>query len=204
MCKFDEEMKPYYERYHKAFENNDIKEIAYLSQFSDEKDIREWWERQVCENMHTYDRMKSYGYTEIILNDNGWLEWKFKDYMDQEFVPLGEVINRGCCNMKENMAIAVKQVPNGKWVAEVSNDFTSIGHSYIYLGVGLDMFDTRTEAWNNALKEFIERWRGRNPNVKKDDKAVAKAKSLIIVQGDFFEHTSLPKGEVVQLELFTF
>ena len=204
MSKFDEEMIPYYERYDKAFESNDIKEIAYLSQFAQEQDIRKWWRRQVCENMHQWDRMKSYGYTEIILNDVGWLEWKFKDYLTQEFVPLGEVINRGCCNCKDNMAIAVKQVPNGKWVAEVSNDFTSIGHPYLYLGCGLKQYESRTEAWNAALKEFIERWKRSNKDVKKEDEAVRKAKSLIIVDSSFFKNTSMPKGEAVQLELFTF
>lgn len=65
-------------------------------------------------------------------------------------------------------------------------------------------YDTRTEAWNAALKEFIEEWKSHNKDVKKDDEAVAKAKSLIIMDEHYFENTSAKKGEAVQLELFTF
>ena len=204
MCKFDEEMKPYYKRYDKAFKSNDIKEIAYMSQFTPEKDIRQWDRRKLCENMHKWDEMKSYGYTEIIFANYGWLEWKFKDYLSQEFVPLGATINRGSCNMTENMALGIMQVPNGKWVARVDQDFSSIGNPHIFLGCGLKQYDTRTEAWNSELRRFIDDWHKRNPDVKKEDEAVAKAKALIIVQEDFFKHTSAKKGEAVQLNLFDF
>ena len=208
MCKFDEEMIPYYKRYDKAFETNDIKEIAYLSQFCIEEDIRKWNEhrrRQVCENMHSWDKMQEYGYTEIILNDCGWLEWKFKDYEQQEFVPLGVEINRGACNIPEAKAIGIMQVPNGNWVARVGNDFTQIGTTVVYMGIYEKQYPTRTEAWNTELKKFIDGWHKRNPNVKKEDEAVKKAKSLIITQMNLFsELPPMPRTEPIQLELFTF
>jgi len=205
MCRFDEEMKPYYERYDKAMEANDINEIAYFSKFTLEKDIRKWWRRQVCENMHSFDKFKEYGYTEIQLNDVGWFEWKFPEYeTKQEFVPLGEEINRGCCNMKSPKALAVMQVANGNWISEVSDDFTRIDYPFIYLGIHSTQYTTRTEAWNTALKKYIEGWKYRNSNVKKEDDAVKKARSLIIVQHSLFNEPIAPMGKVtaVQLELF--
>jgi len=208
MCRFDEEMKPYYKRYDKAIKANDIKEIAYLSQFCIEKDVRKWNEhrrRQICENMRGWDKMQEYGYTEIILNDCGWLEWKFKDYEQQEFVPLGVEINRGCCNMQDAMAIGIMQVPNGNWVARVGNDYTRIGTSVIYMGIYQTQYPTRTEAWNTELKEYIASWKKRNPKVLKEDEAVKRAKSLIITQMSLFsELPPMPRTEPIQLELFTF
>ena len=205
MSRFDEEMIPYYERYDKAFETNDIKEIAYLSQFTPKQDIREWWRRQVCENMHSWDKMQEYVYTEIILNDVGWLEWKFKDYEEQEFVPLGVEINRGACNIPDAKAIGIMQVPNGNWVAKVGSDFTQIGTTVVYMGIYEKQYPTRTEAWNTELKEYIDSWKRRNPKVMKEDEAVKKAKSLIITQIDLFSELSpMPRTEPIQLELFTF
>ncbi len=209
ISEFDKEMIPYYERYDKALETNDIKELAYLAQFCIEEDIRKWNEhrrRQICENMRNWDKMQEYGYTEIILNDVGWLEWKFKNYLDQEFYPLGIEINRGSCNMKEPKAIAVLQVANGNWVGEVSYDFTNIGKSFIYLGIYRNkQYPTRTEAWNAAIKTYIDEWHRRNPKVGKEDEAVRKARSLIITQMDLFsELPPMPRQEPVQLELFTF
>ncbi len=207
MCKFDEEVKVFYDRFDKAYENNDIAELGYFSQFCIEKDIRKWVKpflrRQICENALHWQKMQSFGYTEVILNDVGWLEWKFKNYKDQEFVPLGEEINRGCCNMKESKAIAILQVPNGNWVAKVSQDFSCIGSSYICIGANSNQYPNRTEAWNAALKEYIASWHKRNPQVEKEDKAVRKAKSLIITQIDFFsELPPMPRKEPIQLELF--
>ena len=205
---FEKKMIPYYERYDKAFETNDIKELAYLAQFCIEEDIRKWdsfRRRQVCENMNRWDMMKEYGYTEIILNECGWLEWKFKNYLEQEFYPLSIEINRGCCNTKDPMAIGILQVPNGNWVAKVGYDFTSIGKSFIYLGINITQYPTRTEAWNTELKKYIDDWHRRYPNVKKEDESVKKARSLIITQMDCFsELPPMPRQEPVQLELFTF
>ena len=208
MSRFDEEMIPYYERYDKAFETNDIKEIAYLKQFCNEEDIRNWkghQRRQVCENMRNWKKMQEYGYTEIILDDYGWLEWKFKGYENQEFYPLGMEINRGCCNIPDAKAIGIMQVANGNWVAKVSDDFTQIGTTVVYMGIYQEQYPTRTEAWNTELKKYIGDWHSRYPNVKKEDESVKKARSLIITQMDCFsELPPMPRQEPVQLELFTF
>jgi len=44
----NEKMKPYYERYDKAFETNDLKELAFLNQFANDVDIRKWNREQIC------------------------------------------------------------------------------------------------------------------------------------------------------------
>ena len=203
MSKFDEEMKPYYERYDKAFETNDIKEIAYLQQFTKEQDIRKWWERQICENMHSNDLWKAAGYEGAPLNEHGWHDWIFPDCEEkQECVILGTTINRGGCDFKEENAVAVMQLPNGKWVAEAGWIALCLGKDKMRLGIHHKHYDTRKEAWNAALKKFIEQWKSHNKDVKKDDEAVAKAKSLIIVDEHYFENISARKGEAIQLSLF--
>ena len=209
MCKFDEEVQVFYDRFDKAYENNDIKELGFFSQFCEEKDIRKWTNghlrRQMCENARNNVLWRNAGYDGVALNDVGWHEWVFPDCEEkQECVMLGETINRGACNMKEENAVAVMQIPNGKWIAEAGWIAASIGQDKMRLGIHHKHYDTRTEAWNAALKDFIERWKIHNKDVKKDDEAVTKAKSLIIVDSHFFENTSAKKGEAVQLSLFDF
>jgi hypothetical protein len=87
----------------------------------------------------------------------------------------------------------------------VGSDFTQIGTTVVYMGIYDNQYPTRTEAWNTELKKFIDGWHKRNPNVKKEDEAVKKAKSLIITQMDLFsELPPMPRTEPIQLELFTF
>lgn len=200
MNKFDEEMIPYYERYDKAMENNDINELAYFSQFSSEPDIRKWEKHKICRNARNFQYSLACGITKVVLDEHGWLEWKIPEYEKQEFHPIGCIINRGACNMKEKQALGVMQLPNGKWIARIDWDYSDIGHPYLYLGIFDEMFDTRTEAWNNAIKEFVDRWHERNKDVKKEDLAVTKAKSMLIVD----EVTAPPvmRGEPIQLSLF--
>ena len=183
MCKFDEEMMPYYQRYDDAMMRGDKKEIAHLAEFCSEKDPYKWkpfQRRQICENMHHHDKMKTFGYTEVRLNDVGWYEWKFPNYEQQEFIRLGIEINRGCCNMKEAKAVGILQVANGNWVAEVSDDFTSIGKSVVYMGcTRMKQYATRKAALDAALQEYIDRWTQRNPNEKKEDQAVRNARTMM-------------------------
>ena len=183
MNRFDDEMVPYYQRYDDALMKGDKKEIAYLEQFCSEKDPEKWkafQRRQICENMHSHDQMKTYGYTEVRLNDVGWYEWKFPDYERQEFIRLGVEINRGCCNMKEAKAVGILQVANGNWVAEVGSDFTSIGTSVVYLGCYRPrQHATRKEALDAALQEYVAQWTRRNPGERKEDQAVRNARALM-------------------------
>lgn len=203
MNKFDEEVQVFYDRYDKAMKSNDIQELAFFSQFCIEKDIRKWGDferRQMCENARDYDYWKKCGYNGIVLNEHGWLECHCPDVEKQEFIPLGCIVNRGCCNMKENMALGVMQIPNGKWIAEIDSDYTKISHSYLYLDIYDEQFDSRAKAVNAAIKRFVDRWHDHNKDVKKEDEAVVRAKQLIIVD----EVTPVPKmkGEPIQLSLF--
>jgi hypothetical protein len=209
MNKFDKEVQVFYDRFDKAYENNDLKELAFFSQFCIEKDIRKWtnghYRRQICENARNNKYWLACGLTGAVLNEYGWHEWKIPGYEKQEFIPLGCIINRGCCNTKEERALGVMQLPNGKWIANVDSDFTSIGHPYIYLGIYDEQFDTRAKAVNDAIRRFVERWHRGNENVKKEDEAVRRAKSLIIADEDFIADTKKDFGkEPVQLELFSF
>lgn len=204
MNKFDEEVQVFYDRFDKAYENNDIQELGFFSQFCIEKDIRKWTNghlrRQMCENARNHKFWLACGLTGVKLNEYGWLEHHIPGFENQEFIPLGCIINRGCCNTKEDKALGVMQLPNGKWIAQIDSDYTSIGHSYLYLDIYDEQFDSRTEAVNAAIKRFVDRWHDHNKDVKKEDEAVKKAKSMLIVD----EVTPIPvmKGEPIQLSLF--
>jgi len=203
MSNFDEEVQVFYDRFDKAYENNDIQELGFFSQFTNEPDIRKWTgivRRRICENARNHKFWLACGLTGVKLNEYGWLEWKIPGYENQEFIPLGCVINRGCCNSKEEKALGVLQLPNGKWIAKIDMDCTKIGHSYLYLGIFDDQFDSRAKAVNAAIKRFVDSWHNRNKDVKKEDEAVVRAKKLIIVD----EVTPAPKmkGEPIQLSLF--
>ena len=82
--------------------------------------------------------------------------------------------------MKEAKAVGVLQVANGNWVAEVSDDFTSIGTTVVYLGcTRMKQYATRKAALDAALQEYIDRWTKRNPDEKKEDQAVRNARTLM-------------------------
>lgn len=204
MCKFDEEVQVFYDRFDKAYENSDIQELGFFSQFCIEKDIRKWlkgqYRRQICENARNHRFWLACGLTGVVLNEYGWLEWKIPGYEQQEFIPLGCIINRGCCNTKEEKALGVLQLPNGKWLAKIDSDFSVIGHPYLYLGIFDEQYDSRTDAVNGAIKSFVDRWHKSNKGIKKEDDAVQKAKSMVIVDTEF----ALPKikGKPIQLSLF--
>lgn len=206
MNKFDEEVQVFYDRFDKAYENNDIKELGFFSQFCIEKDIRKWtnghYRRQMCENARNHKYWLACGLKGVELNEHGWLKFHIPGFEKQEFIPIGCTINRGCCNMKEKKALGIMQLPNGKWIAEIDSDFTSIGHSYLYLDIFDEQYESRAKAVNAAIKEFVDRWHKHNKNVKKEDEAVVRAKQLIVID----DATPLPqmKGEPIQLELFTF
>ena len=203
MNKFDEEVQVFYDRFDKAYENNDIQELGFFSQFTNEPDIRKWTgivRRRICENARNHKFWLACGLTGVKLNEHGWLECHVPGFENQEFIPLGCIINRGCCNMKEEMALGVMQLPNGKWMASIGMDYTKIGHSYLYLNIYDDQFDSRAEAVNAAIKSFVDKWHDHNKDVKKEDEAVVRAKKLIVVG----EVTPAPKmkGEPIQLSLF--
>jgi len=204
MNKFDEEVQVFYDRFDKAYENNDIQELGFFSQFCIEKDIRKWtnghYRRQMCENARNHKFWLACGLTGVKLNEYGWLEHHIPGFENQEFIPLGCVINRGCCNSKDEKALGVMQLPNGKWIAEIDSDYTKIGHSYLYLDIYDEQFDSRAEAVNAAIKRFVDGWHDHNKDVKKEDEAVVRAKQMIVVG----EVTPAPKikGEPIQLSLF--
>ena len=204
MNKFNEEVQVFYDRFDKAFENNDIQELGFFSQFCIEKDIRKWTNenlrRQICENARNHKFWLACGLTGVKLNEYGWLEHLIPGYENQEFIPLGCIINRDCCNMKEDKALGVLQLPNGNWIARIDTDFTNIGHPYLYLNIYDELFDSRAKAVNAAIKRFVDRWHFHNKDVKKEDEAVVRAKSMIIVDNIAF--VPRMKGEPVQLSLF--
>jgi hypothetical protein len=202
MSNFDKEVKVYYDRYDKAMESNDIQELGFFSQFCIEKDIRKWdafRRRQMCENARNHDYWTKCGYTGVVLNEHGWLKCHCPGFENQEFHPLGCIINRGCCNMKEHYALGVLHLPNGKWMAKCDWYAESLNH-YLYLCVYDEQYETKAEAVNTAIQKFVDWWHDHNKDVKKEDEAVIKAKSMIIVD----DAASIPKikGEPIQLSLF--
>jgi hypothetical protein len=204
MNRFDEEVQVFYDRYDKAIKKNDIKELAFFSQFCMEKDIRKWdgfRRRQMCENARTYEYWKKCGYTDFVLNEHGWLGFHCPGFEKQEFHPLGCLINRGCCNMQDSYGLGVMQLPNGKWIAECGwYPETLENRRYLYLSVFDEQYDTRAEAVNTAIKRFVDWWHCHYEDVKKEDEAVIKAKSMLII--DNAAPIPKMKGEPIQLSLF--
>lgn len=200
MNQFDKEVQVYYDRYDKAMESNDIQELAFFSQFSTEPDIRKWDRRKICRNARNHQYWLACGLTGVVFGEYGWLEWMIPGYENQEFIPLGTVINRGSCNMTEKFALGIMQLPNGKWIARIDLDFSDIDHPFLYLGIHDEHFNSRSEAVNAAVKRFVDDWHLRNKDVKTEDEAVRKAKTLISVS----DGCEVPKmaGEPVQLSLF--
>ena len=204
MNKFEEEVQVFYDRYDKAMENNDIQELGFFSQFCIEKDIRKWTNghlrRQMCENARNHAYWLKCGYTGVVLNEYGWLKCYCPDVEKQEFIPLGCIVNRGCCNMKEHYALGILQLPNGNWMAECGWYAESLERRFLYLSVYDDQYETRAEAVNTAISRFVDWWHFHNKDVKKEDEAVVRAKQLIIVD----DVTPVPKmkGEPIQLSLF--
>ena len=192
----------YYAMYDKAVAENDEKTLKKLSMFTNKKiDGSAFVRRQICENMVYNALWTGAGYKGIPLNEYGWHEPNFP-VQKQKITQLGEIINRGYCNISEKQLISFLHLPNGKWVAKVMQDYTNIDKGNVYLGIWNDQYDTRTEAWNKALMTFINDWKRRNKGVKKDDEAIKRAKSLIIVERNFFKYNTLPKGEHIQMSLF--
>ena len=206
MSKFDEEVQVFYDRFDKAYENNDIKELAFFAQFCKEKDIRKWdngfLRRQMCENARNHSYWLKCGYTGVVLNEHGWLECHCPDVENQEFHPLGCIINRGCGNMKEHYALGILQLPNGRWMAECGWYAESMERRFLYLCVYDDQYETKAEAVNTAISKFVDWWHFHNKDVKKEDEAVIRAKQMITVD----EITPVPKmqGAPIQLSLFDF
>ena len=67
----NEKMKLYYERYDKAFETNDIRELAYLNQFANDVDIRKWDRETICKRMAEKDGVCIKREKQFHLNDCG-------------------------------------------------------------------------------------------------------------------------------------
>ena len=200
--KFLENVDYFYAMYDKAVEENDQKMLKHLSQFTNKKlDGKKFTRRQICENMAYNAVWTEAGYEGIPLNDCGWHAPHFP-MQEQKITKLGVIVNRGCCNIEEKQLITILNLPNGKWVAAVEQDFSDINKTDVFLSIWSEQYDTRTEAWNNALTTFINRWKRNNKDVKKDDEAIRNAKGLLIVDKNFFEYTPMPKGEAVQLTLF--
>ena len=65
----EEKLKPYYDRYDKAFETNDISELAYLNQFANDVDIRKWDRYYICKAMAAKDGIELKAEKQFHLND---------------------------------------------------------------------------------------------------------------------------------------
>lgn len=203
MSNFDKEVQVFYDRYDKAMKSNDIQELTFFSQFCIEKDIRKWdsfRRRQMCENARNHDYWAKCGYTGVVLDEHGWHKMHCPDVENQEFYPLGCIINRGSCDMKEHYALGVLHLPNGKWMARVDWYAESLERRFLYICVFDEQYETRAEAVNTAIKKFVDWWHDHNKDVKKEDEAVINAKSMLIVD----EAAPIPKmkGEPIQLSLF--
>ena len=67
----EEKLKPYYDRYDKAFDTNDISELAYLNQFANDVDIRKWDRYHICKAMAAKDGIELKEEKQFHLNECG-------------------------------------------------------------------------------------------------------------------------------------
>ena len=135
-----------YERYDKAVENNDTKELEWFAQFGSEK-----WMEQMIRNARLYEAYIKCGYSDKPrFDDHGWL-------VNGTYVEMKEKIEyiKVFEDNQYHAIIAILQHPNGKWSAGVNYSLSMSG--------GLSSpsmfncpYNSRMEAINASLDKIIE------------------------------------------------
>ena len=148
--------QPMYNRYKKAIENNDMKELEWFAQFGNPNRLH-----QLISNAKCYEQYLACGYTDNPhLNDYGWLEnGSVKDLQEQ----FEEV------QMEKNATVILLQFPNGKWVSSVKCQ-TSLSGIYSSPGIWTQkQFCTRQEALDGGIDRLIHFF---TENAKSADKGI--------------------------------
>lgn len=158
--------KPMYERYDKAVENNDKKELAWFAQFGSEK-----WENQMITNARVYEQYLSCGYSgEPTFNDIGWLT----NGHCTELRDKAETITV----FKDDTAYAIVMLlkhPNGKWIATLDYSFSQSGGG-AYPNIWDKQHPSRRDALNAVLDRLIALME--KSNISKDRKHLPDVKQM--------------------------
>ena len=167
---------PMYERYDKAVENNDAKELAWFAQFGTEK-----WENQMITNARAYEQYLLCGYKgEPVFNEHGWLEnGRCIDLKEKsELVPVFK-------DDQYRANVMILQHPNRKWIATAEYNF-SISGGGAYPSIWSKQYPTRRDALNAVLDSLISHIE--NSTVQKDKKYLSIIRKM--------------RGTTCQLSLF--
>ncbi len=170
--------KPMYERYDKAVEENDTKELEWFAQFGTPKR-----EGQMITNARCYEQYLKCGYSERpYFDEYGWLRNGHCTEL-KERAETVEVFREG----QYHGFVMIVQHPNGTWTATYEYSLSLSGAGG-YPSIWGKTYDTRREALNAALDRIILAIEG--SSVKNDKHFLAAAKKM--------------RGETGQLSLFDF
>lgn len=162
-----------HERLQTAIKENDVKELAYLLQFSPDFDGR------LALNLRTYEAARLCGYDpEIKFDYCGWIETE--DLEDK-----CEVIRHE--GKGYSVEIYILQHPNGNWVTGHDIQFATCGSANTP-NIFCDQYETKTEAVKKELDCLID-YAERQGNAKERKQVVAILKKQ--------------KASLCQLNLFT-
>ena len=123
-------------RYKTALLANNYEQISYFRSLGG-------YVNQRISNAYEHEKAKLFGYDEIIISDNGWLEHTKFDHVDEIYFD-GDVV----CDTVIRLAMG----RNGKWTNSISYMFGAGCGVGDPLTVHNDIFDSREEALETALQ----------------------------------------------------
>ena len=164
----NEKLKPYYDRYDKAFETNDIRELAYLNQFANDVDIRKWDREFICKSMAEKDGVLKKGEKEFYINDCGVVTNP----------NVLSFVDKRCKAMIETAPI------DGKWYNGCSFMDASSGFASGVSKCG-SAFDTEKEAVADVAKRGMEWFAQRSAFIVRELKALTQPQLVQLSLFDF-------------------
>ena len=137
---------PMYERYDKAVETNDTKELKWFSQFGSEKR-----EHQMILNAMEYEQYLQCGYTDNPKLDKfGWLKNTRHACLSANIEEINLLRDNG-----NHVEVSLMELPNGMWINGINYMFSTWGGSY---GPSLwrEQHPTRLKALETAIKNVMD------------------------------------------------
>ena len=170
--------KPMYERYDKAVEENDTKELEWFAQFGTPKR-----EGQMSTNARCYEQYLKCGYSgQPVFDEYGWLKNGHCTELKARAENV-EVFREG----QFHAVIMIVQHPNGMWTASTEYYLSQSGGG-AYPSIWGTVYNSRRDALNASLDRIISVLEG--SSIKNDKRFLPAAKKM--------------RSETGQLSLFDF
>ena len=154
--------KPMYERYDKAVEENDTKELEWFAQFGTPKR-----EEQMITNARCYEQYLKCGYSgQPVFDEYGWLKNGHCTELKARAEHV-EVFREG----QFHAVIMIVQHPNGMWTASTEYSLSQSGGG-AYPSIWGTVYNSRRDALNASLDRIISVLEG--SSIKNDMVEVGK------------------------------